>query len=193
MVEDHFRIPHQLPPFVPGTDTGLWAQPDRSLTMAAIPVAGHTIIECSDRHYQVDWGDWHLARDGKGINHHRAIDFNTANDPGQTYEILGELDPDQDMRAAFLRRYWMERFRCSSSIFQVRRVTPVEVVGQVANVGVGKRIRTRCGWYTLLPRMWVVRSLVNPNLWWLLSESDMVEEFTNLTTPIGDLVIKLRS
>lgn len=189
---DYFQIPLRMPPFVAGTDTGLWAQPDRQLTLAAIPVAGATTITCDGLDTQVDWGDWHLAREGSGENHYRAIDFSTARDPGQTYEILGQLTPEADERAKFLRDYWWSRFRCASTIYQVRRITPVQVVGQIAPDAAGKRIKARDYWFTLQPDMWLVRSLVNPNLWWLLSHDDLVKEFTALTTPTGELVVSLR-
>jgi hypothetical protein len=176
----------RLPPFIEGT-TELIAVPHAHHTIAAVPVTSEVNLMMGTGDYAytvpVHPGDWHVAYTGDGRSHHRGVGFSVAPAlPARTHEQLGEADPNHDPRAAFLRGYWTS-LGLHSTIVELRRVTNVHVVGQIAKAAHNSRMHITGGWFTLWTNMFLLANPHDPTVMWLSTEDNMRYEFAALHQP----------
>jgi hypothetical protein len=188
----------ELPEFAEGT-SGLIALPREDAEFACVvaPRSGRLYMAACNRGQDpkdkepidLSAGELHMLLTDAG-RHGLALDASLGNKG--TYEITQhELDPHTDARAAILRAMWAQ-LGCTPDVIAVRRVAPVNVLGQLpeGSPAAGRRFGSpRSSYDTLVPRCFVVFG--QDSIATIVREDDMARMFHALALPGGEIVREL--
>lgn len=107
----------------------------------ALPMPGASVAACAvpaDTEMSTPWGQvlsakagrhYHICLDAEKGDHYPNDEFETF------YQVIRQLNPDEDPRAKFLAKYWASRGYPGMEVYEAEKTKPVKVVGVLDEAG----------------------------------------------------------
>lgn len=148
----------KLPPFVPSTDGVAYPKPGAAVVFCRVPAATK-IGTPWGQDLDCPAGTAHLAQDGVGDSYPN-LEFDSF------YEV-GDIASEDDPRAQYLRKYWVERGYTEVELRLATKTRSAIVVGQVAQEACGLSFQNHEG-TTPLEDGYILQSPDNECIRWFV-------------------------